>query len=318
MPGMLAKIHQQTVGKEKSCQGTALHSGLPVRMWIKPAPEGTGIVFRRVDEEAYGWEVRAVWQNLVTSVLCTRIGEEGGFTLSTIEHVMAALSACGIDNAFIEVSGPEVPIMDGSSDFFVQLIESAGIRQQKALCKYIEVLKPVEIRHKDQRVSIHPASKFTVEVEMDFGEKSSLLHRQCFSHIFNYQSFKEDIAPARTFTLLEEVQKLRAAGLGLGGSLENAVIIDKDRVLNEDGLRYHNECVRHKVLDAIGDLYLAGAPILGYFYGYRSGHKLNQDLLVSLLSDETAWRYVTVGRKLDACQPFKKESFVAASAVAVA
>ena len=282
---------QRTIKNSVGGFGIGLHNGSNVSIKLMPAPEDTGIVFCRTD-------IKDVKQNLVIANysyvsdtrLCTTITNQFGVSVSTIEHLMAALWGCGIDNIIIELDNQEVPIMDGSSEPFVFMIECAGILEQTRPRKIIEILKTVEVQHNDATASVVPASQFSVSMEIDF-ENKFVSNQKCLfdSRIL---SFKMDLARARTFGFAHEVEKLRQMGLAKGGSLENAVVISDDRILNEGGLRYKDEFVRHKVLDSIGDFYLAGAFIKGHFHGVKSGHSLNNQLLRKIFSDKNAWRIV--------------------------
>jgi len=258
-------------------------------MTLHPAEAGSGIVFLRTDVRADTGTVPARWRNVVDTRMATTVANEAGVSVATIEHLMAALAGSGVDNALVELSGPEVPIMDGSAAPFVFLIECAGLCAQDAPRRAIEVLKPVSVGDGKRGVSIRPATSFAVAFEIDFD--SEAVARQSLSLKLVNGTFKADIARARTFGFEHEVTALRAAGLALGGSLENAVVVRGDTVLNADGLRYADEFVRHKILDCVGDLYLAGAPVIGAVDCARSGHALNHRLLVHLFADDSAWRW---------------------------
>ncbi|MCZ6593008.1 MAG: UDP-3-O-acyl-N-acetylglucosamine deacetylase [Alphaproteobacteria bacterium] len=288
---------QQTLKSKISCSGTGLHSGVNVSMTLLPAPPNTGIIFRRTDTDGNGLEVAALVENVVDDRMCTTLGDGEGATIATVEHLMAALCGCGIDNLYVEVEGSELPIMDGSAAPFVFLIECAGIVEQDALRRVIEILKPVRVEDEDRQVELLPGDGFSVDFEIEF--ESDAIGRQDMSVDLVNGTFKGELSRARTFGFIEEVDQLRAMGLALGGSLDNAVVVSGNEVLNEDGLRYENEFVRHKILDCVGDLYLAGAPIIGHFKGHRSGHALNHSIVRSLLADQGSWRYTTVLRDRD-------------------
>jgi len=281
---------QKTLKAAIHCRGVGLHSGAHVNMTLHPAAPGTGIVFRRAD--LGGVEIAAHWRNITESTLCTTIGNDAGATLATIEHLMAAFAGLAIDNALIELDGPEVPVMDGSAAPFVFLIECAGIAEQIAPRRGIKVLKPVRVGVNGSSASLAPAEGFRVSFAIDFA--SSAIRQQELTYDLDIENFKDEISRARTFGFLDDVERMRQAGLARGGSLENAVVISGDRVLNKEGLRYEDEFVRHKMLDALGDLYLAGGAILGHFHGVRSGHALNHQLVEALFADATAWRPVTL------------------------
>jgi UDP-3-O-[3-hydroxymyristoyl] N-acetylglucosamine deacetylase len=251
-------------------------------MTLLPAEAGSGISFRRTDVETAHSIVPAAWDHVVETTLCTTIGNAHGVKVGTVEHLMSALAGCAIDNAAIEIDGPEVPIMDGSAAPFVSLIESAEVVEQPLPRRVIRILQPVRVEDGDRSVSLVPGIGFSMSFEIDFN--SSAVSRQSISIGLGNGTFKEEIAGARTFGFLHEVEMLRAAGLARGGSLDNAVVISGDKVLNEGGLRFADEFVRHKVLDAMGDLYLAGAPIIGAFSGICSGHAANNRLLHALFA----------------------------------
>ncbi|MDH5749839.1 MAG: UDP-3-O-acyl-N-acetylglucosamine deacetylase, partial [Rhodospirillales bacterium] len=251
-------VQQQTLKSTIGCSGVALHSGAKVTMTLRPALADRGITFIRTDIAGRGAVIPASWDNVVDTRLCTTLGNDQGVTIGTVEHLMAALAGSGIDNAIIEVSGPEVPIMDGSSAPFVFLIECAGTIKQDAPRRVIRILEPVVLEAEGQSVSLLPDDSFSIDFEIDFD--SPAISRQTISvGLENEGVFKAELSRARTFGFLHEVEQMWAAGLAQGGSLDNAVVVSGDRVLNEDGLRFGDEFVRHKVLDALGDLYLAGA-----------------------------------------------------------
>lgn len=281
---------QKTLKAAIYCRGVGLHSGLRIGMTLHPAAADTGIVFRRSDMG--GAEIAATWRNATDSVLCTKIDNHEGLSVATIEHLMAAFAGLEIDNAIVELDGPEVPIMDGSAAPFVFLVECAGIVDLDATRRAIKVLKPVSVGVPGRSAALVPDDGFAVSFAIDFA--SGAINRQELTLSVDPDSFKNDISRARTFGFLHEVDQMRAAGLARGGSLDNSVVISGDRILNEDGLRYTDEFVRHKVLDALGDLYLAGGPLLGHFHGVRSGHALNRQLLDALFADPAAWCLTTL------------------------
>lgn len=259
-------------------------------MTLHPAATDTGIVFRRKDKG--GVEIQANWRNIVDSTLCTTLGDRAGVKIATVEHLMSAFAGLEVDNAIVELDGPEVPVMDGSAAPFVFLIECAGLVEQFAPRRAIKVLKPISVGGRGNSAALIPADEFCLSFAIDFA--SGAINRQELSFALDAESFKHDISRARTFGFLDEVDRMQAAGLARGGSLDNAVVISGDRVLNKEGLRYGDEFVRHKVLDALGDLYLAGGPVLGHFHGVRSGHAVNRQLLEALFADPTAWCAATV------------------------
>ncbi len=284
-------IRQRTLRTSVRATGVGVHTGHKVVMVLRPAPIDTGIVFCRSDLPGNP-AIPARASNVSNTTMATVI-EKDGARVSTVEHLMSAFAGLGIDNAFVDVSGEEVPIMDGSAGTFVFLIQSAGIEEQAAAKRYIRVLKKIELEQGDKRVRLEPFDGFKVgftiefshpvfdatvsEVEIDFGEVS----------------YVRDVARARTFGFTQEVEMLRSKGLGRGGSLDNVVVIDDFRVLNAEGLRMNDEFVMHKALDAVGDLYMLGHPLIGAFYGHKSGHALNNLLVRKLIADASAWEEVT-------------------------
>jgi UDP-3-O-[3-hydroxymyristoyl] N-acetylglucosamine deacetylase len=280
-------LRQRTLKSRINCSGVGLHSGRRVTLTIGPAAVDSGISFKRIDAAGLGAVIPARWDNVVDSRLCTVIGNEEGVAIGTVEHLMAAFFGSGIDNAMVEIDGPEVPIMDGSADAFVFLIECAGIVEQSAPRKRIKILKRVAVGDEQSSAVLMPASYVSLDFALDF--QSRAIGRQEKSVRMEAGAFKRELSRARTFGFLEEVEHLRKAGLARGGSLDNAIVIGADQVLNREGLRYGDEFVRHKMLDAVGDLYLAGAPIEGRFSGVRSGHALNNKLLRALFADPDAW-----------------------------
>lgn len=287
MPRSPRARRQQTLKGSIGCVGVGVHSGRRVSMQLRPAPEYTGIVFRRTD---LGMAVAARYDLVADTRLCTVIAD-GAARIGTIEHVMAALSAAGIDNAWIDVSGPEIPILDGSAASISFLIECAGIVEQTAALSPIEVRRTVRVTEGDAWAEIRPAAPgaagLSLSLTIDF--PAPAIGRQSRDITLDEASFKGQLARARTFALAQEIEALQAAGLARGGSLDNAVVVDGAEVLNPGGLRYPDEFVRHKLLDAVGDLALAGAPLVGHFVGYKSGHGLNNRLLRALFADTSAW-----------------------------
>ena len=281
---------QRTLRGSAECSGIGVHSGEKVTLRLRPAPEDTGIVFIRTDLHNGARAIPARWDHVVDTRLCTVVGNASGARVATIEHLMAALSASGIDNALIEIDGAEVPVMDGSSDAFVFLIEMAGVMPQKAPRREIEILRPIEVAQGTKTIRLSPAStsRFSFEIAFD----QAPIRRQAYDFTLSPDTFKSELSRARTFGFYEEVDQLRKMGFARGGSLDNAIVIKDEQILNEGGLRYGNEFVRHKILDAVGDIALAGVAIRGHFHGYCSGHALNNQLLHTLFADPSAWRYV--------------------------
>ena len=260
-------------------------------MTIRPATENTGIVFRRLDLEP-PVDIKADVMSVGDTLLGTTL-VQGEATVATVEHLMAALAGLGIDNAFIDLSAPEVPIMDGSSAPFVFLLQSAGIAEQSALKRFMRIRKTVRVEEDDKWAEFKPYDGYKVNLSIDFDHPIFKRHTQTASIDFSTTSFVKQVSRARTFGFLRDIEALRAHNLTLGGTMDNAIVLDDYRVLNEDGLRYEDEFVRHKILDAIGDLYLLGHSLLGEFSGYKSGHGLNNQLVRALLADESAWETVT-------------------------
>jgi UDP-3-O-[3-hydroxymyristoyl] N-acetylglucosamine deacetylase len=287
--GKIKTVAQRTLKQPINCSGIALHCGLNVTMTLGPGEVDSGILFRRTDIAGGGALIPAQWDHVTDTRMCSTLGNRDGVTIGTVEHLMAALAGMEIDNAVVEVNGPEVPIMDGSAAPFVFLIECAGVVEQKRPRRVIRVLKPIAVDDGERYASLAPGNGFSVSLDIDFD--SPAVSRQRISVGLGNGAFKRELARARTFGFLHEVEELRAAGLALGGSLDNAVVVSRDKVLNEGGLRFDDEFVRHKALDAIGDLYLAGAQLRGHFYGQCSGHGTNNTLLRALFADAEAWRY---------------------------
>jgi UDP-3-O-[3-hydroxymyristoyl] N-acetylglucosamine deacetylase len=266
-----------------------LHCGQSVALTLRPAPPDSGIVFRRIDA---GAEIRAHWKNTIASSLSTVLSNGEGVRINTIEHLMAAFAGAAIDNAVVELDGPEVPIMDGSAAPFLHLIEQAGTVAQDEPRRAIKVMKPITVVDGDAVASLLPDHGFSMSFEIDY--ENPLIRRQDLVLTLDPDAFRTELAPARTFGLLDDVPRLHAAGLGRGGSLDNVVVVSGSRVLNRGGLRYADEFVRHKLLDAVGDLYLAGGPIIGHFRGVRSGHAHTRQLLAALFADAEAWCATTL------------------------
>jgi UDP-3-O-[3-hydroxymyristoyl] N-acetylglucosamine deacetylase len=289
MLGILGVTAQRTLGGVARCQGIALHCGLPARLTLRPAAPGSGIVFRRVD---IGVEIAASWEHATEFPLSTVLSNGDGVHVGTVEHLMAALAGCCVDNAVIEIDGPEIPIMDGSAAPFVALLRRAGIVEQTAPRRGIKILKPVSVSEQGATASLLPDPEFSMSFEIDFD--CPLIRQQELTVTFEPNTFEDELAAARTFGKLEDWPRLKAAGLALGGSLDNAVVLSGNRVLNQGGLRFADEFVRHKIIDALGDLYLAGGPIIGHFRGVRSGHALTRRLLAAVFADRRAWCETTI------------------------
>jgi UDP-3-O-[3-hydroxymyristoyl] N-acetylglucosamine deacetylase len=284
-------IRQRTLRNSIKATGVGLHSGEKVYLTLRPAPVNTGIVFLRTDVSPMV-EIPAQALKVTDTTMSTTV-ENNGAKVSTIEHLMAALAGLGIDNAYIELSAPEVPIMDGSAGPFVFLIQSAGIEEQSAAKKFIRIKRKVTVKDGDKIASFLPFDGFKVSFTIDFDHPVFRSRSQKASVDFSSTSFVREVSRARTFGFLRDIEFLRSKNLALGGSVENAIVIDDYKILNDDGLRYEDEFVRHKILDAIGDLYLAGHGIIGEFQGYKSGHALNNVLVRALLAQQDAWEIVT-------------------------
>ena len=277
-------IKQRTLEHSIRCSGIGLHSGRKIELVLHPARANSGITFIRSD---LGIEFPAKADHVTDTRLCTTIGKDDA-NIATVEHLLSALAGLGVDNARIEVSGAEVPIMDGSSAPFVFLIQCAGIREQSAAKKVLRILKRVSVEEGEKRCALYPASGFKVSYLLNYDHP--LLRQRKVSVDFSHQAYTREISRARTFGFLHEVEALQKAGLALGGSLENAIVLDSHRVVNEGGLRYEDECVRHKILDTLGDLSLSGYPIVGAFEGELTGHDMNHKLVTTLLADPSAYR----------------------------
>jgi UDP-3-O-[3-hydroxymyristoyl] N-acetylglucosamine deacetylase len=282
---------QTTLRSQATVTGVGVHSGLPVSLTIGPASTAAGFIFVRTGLEGADREVQATAESVIATEFATVLGDREGPIVSTAEHVLAALRGMGVDNATIEIDGPEAPIMDGSAAAFVAAIDQAGVVGQSAPRRFIQVLKPVQVAMGDCYGELRPhAAGFRAEVEIDFA--NPVIGRQQYAFDLNPERFRREICRARTFGCMSDVARLWSAGFALGASFENSVVFDENRLLNSEGLRYSDECARHKVLDAVGDLALAGLPLLGAYRSLRGGHKLNHAVLTALMADRSAWRVV--------------------------
>ncbi len=288
-------LKQRTIKSVTRATGVGLHSGVKVTMMLRPAAPGTGIVFRRVDVDP-PVELKADPYGVGDTRMASCL-EKDGVKLATVEHLMSALAGLGIDNLYVDVDAPEIPIMDGSAGPFVFLLQSAGIVEQDAPKRFIRVLRAVEVRDGDKWARLEPYNGFRLSFSILFNHPAVDQSGTRVEMDFADDSYVRDIARARTFGFTQDVEALRSQGLALGGSLDNAIVMDEYRVLNAEGLRLPDEFVRHKLLDAIGDLYLAGHPLLGAFSAHKSGHALNNQLLRALLSDASAWEWATFERE---------------------
>jgi len=284
-------LKQRTLKKAIKTTGVGLHTGVRVELALLPAPVDTGIVFSRIDLPQRV-RIPAVATNVGDTRLSSTLTFAGG-SISTVEHLMSALAGLGIDNLQVEVAGPEVPIMDGSASPFVFLLQSAGIAEQRAPKRYLRVTTPIEVRDGDKWARFDPFDGFRLDFTIDFPHPIFGSENRQVMVDFAQVSYVKEVARARTFGFMQDVEAMRAAGLGLGGSLQNAIVLDEFKVLNQEGLRYDNEFVRHKVLDAIGDLYLLGAPLIGQYTAYKSGHGLNNLIARQLLARPDAFEIVT-------------------------
>lgn len=287
---------QQTLAQSAEFVGIGLHTGKPVRMTVRPAPAGHGIVFRRIDMLHDKRDIPALWNRVIVSPLNTRIESAPGVTVSTIEHVMAALAGLGIHNVLIEIDGPEVPILDGSAAPFVRGLLRAGLRRQSAVLHAIEILAPVQVGNAIAGAGLSPAAGLEIDFTIDFPDRA-IGHQHRRLNMAN-GAFLRELADSRTFCRNSDVIAMQAEGKALGGSFDNAVVVDGDRVLSPGGLRHRDEAVRHKMLDAMGDLYTAGAPIIGRYSGFKAGHAVTNRLLRALMERPAAWRLVPVGPDL--------------------
>jgi UDP-3-O-[3-hydroxymyristoyl] N-acetylglucosamine deacetylase len=284
-------LRQRTLKNSIRATGVGLHSGQKVFMSLLPAGPDTGVIFRRVDLET-PVEIPAYALNVGATELASTLMKDGA-KVATVEHLMSAIAGLGIDNCVVELSAPEVPIMDGSSGPFVFLIQSAGIQEQDAPKRFVRIKQPVQVQDGDKYARFEPYEGFRVSFSIDFRHPVFKTSRQSATVDFSTTSFVKEVSRARTFGFMRDVETMRSKNLALGGSLDNAVVLDEYRILNNEGLRYEDEFVRHKILDAIGDLYLMGHSLIGSYTAYKSGHQLNNKLLRALISDPRAWEEVT-------------------------
>jgi UDP-3-O-[3-hydroxymyristoyl] N-acetylglucosamine deacetylase len=303
-------VNQRTLKNSIRATGVGLHTGKKVLMTLRPAPANVGIVFRRVDLDI-PVDIRAHAENVGDTMLGTTLVRDG-VKISTVEHLLSAFAGLGIDNAFVEVSAPEVPIMDGSAGPFVFLLQSAGIEEQSTPKRFVRIKKSVRVEDGDKWARFDPFDGFKVNFEIEFNHPIFKKRSQVASMDFSTTSFLKEVSRARTFGFMRDLETLRARNLALGGTMDNAIVLDDFRVLNEDGLRYEDEFVKHKILDAIGDLYLLGHSLIGEFSGFKSGHALNNRLLRTLVATADAWEEVTFETAAEA--PISFVSAAAASA----
>ncbi|TCN79700.1 UDP-3-O-acyl-N-acetylglucosamine deacetylase [Shewanella fodinae] len=292
-------IFQRTLENTVKATGVGLHSGKKVTLTLRPAPVNTGILLVRTDLQP-NVTIPAKAEMVRETTMCTAVVNDEGVRIATIEHLFAALAGLGIDNAVIEVNAPEIPVMDGSASPFVFLLQSAGIKQQSVAKKYLRIKQTVRVEDGDKWAELRPYKGFKVDFEIDFAHPEIARSQQHMVMDFSSSAFIKDISRARTFGFMRDVEYLRANNLGLGASMENAVVLDEYRVLNPDGLRYEDEFVKHKILDAFGDLYVAGHAIVGEFRAFKTGHALNNRLVRALLANQEAWEVVSFDKEADA------------------
>ena len=292
---------QTTLKHEIKCDGIGLHSGSKVSLHVKPSAAQYGIWFRRTDINTKDNMIAAHYLNVSESELCTTLSNESGVTISTVEHLMAAFAGCGIQNALVEVDGPEIPIMDGSSDWFVRKIISVGIKQLIEPLRVIHVKKEISVKTDNSFASIAPFGELSISFEIDF-EDEAIGYQKKSLNMAN-GSFVKELCNSRTFCRNSDVEAMKKNGLALGGSLDNAIVVSGEKVLNPEGFRYTDECVRHKMLDVLGDLALAGVPIIGAFKGSKSGHSLTNKLLRKLFSDSSAFEMSVCSEKTASVLP---------------
>jgi len=283
-------LKQRTLSNSIRASGVGLHSGEKVNMTLRPAAKDTGIIFRRLDIEPIQ-QIPARAESVIDTMLGTTIAKKNA-SVMTVEHILAAFAGLGIDNALIDLDGPEVPIMDGSSASFIFLIESAGIEEQNASKKFLRIKKKIRVEDGEKFAEFKPYNGYRISFEIDFDHPMIKSKLTKLSVDFSTLTFLKEISRARTFGFLKEIETLRSKNLALGGSLDNAIVFDDYRILNQDGLRYQDELVRHKILDVVGDLYLMGHILVGEFNGYKSGHELNNKLILKLYTDQTAWEEI--------------------------
>ncbi|RUO78728.1 UDP-3-O-acyl-N-acetylglucosamine deacetylase [Pseudidiomarina taiwanensis] len=285
-------IRQRTIKQAIASTGVGLHKGNKVQLTLRPAPVNTGLVFRRVDLNP-AVDIPAQAELVGDTQMCTCLITDDNVRVSTVEHLLAAVAAMGIDNLIVEVDSHEIPIMDGSSHPFIYLLQSAGIQEQSAAKKFIKLKQPVRVEEGDKWAELLPHDGFKIDFAIDFDHPAIADTNQVVSMDFSSNSFIKEISRARTFGFMRDIEYLRANNLALGGSFDNAVVLDEFRILNTEGLRYDDEFVKHKILDAVGDLYMCGHSILGHLRAYKSGHALNNQLLRAVLQQQEAWEFVT-------------------------
>ena len=304
-------IRQRTLKEIVKTTGMGLHSGRKVTLTLRPAAANTGIVYRRTDVNP-PVDFPADPESVRDTMLCTALVNDEGVRISTVEHLNAALAGMGIDNIVVEVDAPEIPIMDGSASPFVFLLQQAGVEEQNAPKRFIRIKKPVRFEDGDKWAEFVPFDGFRMDFEIEFNHPAIDSDEQRLLFDFSSQGFVKEISRARTFGFMRDIEYLQSQNLVLGGSFDNAIVLDEYRILNEEGLRFENEFVTHKVLDAIGDLYMCGHPIIGEFRAFKSGHGLNNQLLRSVLADQEAWEWVTFEEEATSPVAFAEPNMVLA------
>lgn len=304
-------IRQRTLKEMVKTTGVGLHSGRKVTLTLRPAPANTGIIYRRMDVNP-PVDFKSDAYSVRDTMLCTALVNDEGVRISTVEHLNAALAGMGIDNIIIEVDAPEIPIMDGSASPFVYLLQSAGIETLNAAKRFIRIKKPVRIEDGDKWAELVPYNGFRMDFQIDFDHPAIDTDEQHMLFDFSSQAFIKNISRARTFGFMRDIEQLQSQNLCLGGSFDNAIVLDEFKILNEDGLRYDNEFVTHKVLDAIGDLYMSGYSIVGELRAYKTGHALNNKLLRALLENQEAWEWTTFEEKAGSPVAFVEPNMILA------
>ena len=280
-------IMQTTLKNKLLFSGVGIHNGRAVKMSIEPAKPNTGIIFKRVDLDNNNL-IKSTVDNVETSQLCTKITNNHGISVSTIEHLMATFNGLKIDNAIIKINSPELPAMDGSSDEYSQKIIKSGIKTQNISRKYLKIIKKITVREDHRYISITPAKELTLDIEINY--PNTIIGNDKFSYKDSYEEFIKNISKARTFAFYEDIRKMRTAGLAIGGSLNNAIVVDKFKIVNSSGLRLDKEFTKHKVLDCLGDFYLLGMPIIGNIKCFAPGHRLNEKFIKEILKDKTNYK----------------------------
>ncbi|RTZ16038.1 UDP-3-O-acyl-N-acetylglucosamine deacetylase [Vibrio aquaticus] len=304
-------IRQRTLKEMVKTTGVGLHSGRKVTLTLRPAAANTGVIYRRTDVNP-PVDFPADPESVRDTMLCTALVNDQGVRISTVEHLNAALAGMGIDNVVVEVDAPEIPIMDGSASPFVFLLQQAGVEEQNAAKRFIRIKKPVRFEDGDKWAEFVPFDGFRMDFEIEFNHPAIDADEQHLLFDFSSQGFVKEISRARTFGFMRDIEYLQSQNLVLGGSFDNAIVLDEYRILNEEGLRFENEFVTHKVLDAIGDLYMCGHPIIGEFRAFKSGHGLNNQLLRSVLADQEAWEWVTFEEEATSPVAFAEPNMVLA------